>query len=130
MKYGILRVYRFNKKGKLGYIFLATTKDHFHLDIECRCLLLVVWSIYFKYRLFLQMVMPTKTASCYRYWKHYERCSRWIRWYWVCKITKIFITTELENSTENITLWTSSSVCVSRNRRCMAKKSTRTNWGN
>ena len=53
-KQGILRAYRFNKKvkGILRYIFLAMTKDHFHLDIEASYLLLVVCSTYSKFKSF------------------------------------------------------------------------------
>ena len=35
-------------------------KEYVHLDIETLCLLLAVYSIYFKFMLFLQMFIPTK----------------------------------------------------------------------
>ena len=116
------RVYRFSKKRKLGCIFLAITKNYFHFNIEASSLLLAVCSMYFKFTFFLQMVITIKIAPCWRYRKHHARCSRLIRWYRVYKIAKVLITTELEDSAENIILWTSPIVCVSRNWRCIAKR--------
>ena len=81
-------------------------------------------------RLRLQMVILTKTALCKRCWEYTRSCSSRILWYRLHKITHIFMSSKSKKSTENHFLWTSQTVCISCNRRCMEKISSPANWGN